>query len=85
MALIRFLSSMADFVSSMADFLASMAGLTDQNDLYVVGRIEGSNPADGALVRDERQTDTHWRAKGGQGSFNYRWNFDVQVCILLLI
>jgi len=46
--------------------------------MFIIGRVEGSNPADGALIRDQKQTDTHWRCKGGTASFNYRWAFDVQ-------
>jgi hypothetical protein len=57
----------------------SMDEITDQNDMFVTGRVEGTNPADGALVRQQKQTDTHWRCKGGKASFNYRWTFDVQV------
>ena len=57
----------------------SMDSITDQNDMFVVGRVEGTNPADGALIREQKQTDTHWRCKGGKASFNYRISFEVQV------
>jgi hypothetical protein len=56
----------------------SMDPLSDQNDLYIVGRLVGVN-LDGVVSTDRRQTDTHWRCKKGVGSFNWRWNFPLFV------
>ncbi|CAM9992524.1 unnamed protein product [Ectocarpus sp. 6 AP-2014] len=38
------------------------------NDLFVKSWLEGCDPL---------ETDTHWRAKGGKGSFNWRMKFRV--------
>eukprot|EP00752_Nemacystus_decipiens_P012046 g10680.t1 len=38
------------------------------NDLFVKAWLEGCEP---------QETDTHWRAKGGKGSFNWRMKFPV--------
>ena len=54
----------------------SMDPLSNQNDLYIVGRLLCVN-LDGAASTNRKQTDTHWRAKNGEGSFNWRWNFPV--------
>jgi hypothetical protein len=44
--------------------------LTKMNDLYCRCWLEGQSP---------RETDTHWRAKGGKGSFNWRFKWDVEL------
>ena len=43
---------------------------TGMNDLYARVWLEGQRPA---------ETDTHWRAKGGKGSFNWRFKWDVEL------
>ena len=48
--------------------VVAMDTLEDMNDLYVRCWIEGTEPQD---------TDIHWRAKKGKGSFNWRMKFDV--------
>ncbi|CAM9280641.1 unnamed protein product [Ectocarpus sp. 8 AP-2014] len=40
------------------------------NDLFVKSWLEGCDPL---------ETDTHWRAKGGKGSFNWRMKFRVML------
>jgi hypothetical protein len=42
--------------------------LTDMNDLYAKVWFEGVKP---------QETDIHWRARGGKGSFNWRMKFKV--------
>ncbi len=59
----------------------SMDPLSDQNDLYIVGRLVGVN-LDGAISTDTKKTDTHWRCKNGVGSFNWRWNFPLTIPLL---
>jgi hypothetical protein len=56
----------------------NMDPLSNQNDLYIVGRLVGVN-LDGAVSTDTKKTDTHWRCKKGVGSFNWRWNFPLTV------
>ena len=48
--------------------VVAMDTLEDMNDLYVRCWVEGCAPQD---------TDVHWRAKKGKGSFNWRMKFDV--------
>ena len=43
--------------------------VTDQNDLYIKGWVEGCT---------EQCTDIHWRCKKGKGSFNWRMKFKTQ-------
>jgi len=50
--------------------MISMDALEDMNDLYFTGWVEGC---------DKQSTDTHWRAKNGKGSFNWRMKFDVEL------
>ena len=50
--------------------VVSLDALTDQNDLFVKAWCEST---DGAQKKQE--TDTHWRAKRGKGSFNWRMKF----------
>ena len=42
----------------------------NMSDLFVKAWPEGCDPA---------ETDTHWRAKKGKGSFNWRLLFDVEL------
>jgi hypothetical protein len=48
------------------------------NDLYFSGHLR---TIANKQVREhpEQRTDTHWRAKGGKGEFNYRMLFDFEV------
>lgn len=48
-----------------------MDSVTKQNDLYVVCEMEGMN-----MEPQRQESDTHWRAKDGNGSFNYRMKFN---------
>jgi hypothetical protein len=48
--------------------VVSMDTITDMNDLYAKIWFEGVKP---------QETDIHWRAKGGKGSFNWRMKFKV--------
>lgn len=50
--------------------VASGDRMTSMNDLYTRCWIEGQRP---------QETDTHWRAKGGKGSFNWRFKFDIEL------
>jgi hypothetical protein len=47
-----------------------LLGGQNMTDMYVQVRPEGCK---------EQQTDTHWRAKKGKGSFNWRMLFDVEL------
>ena len=47
-----------------------LLGGQNMTDMYVQVRPEGCT---------EQQTDTHWRAKKGKGSFNWRMLFDVEL------
>jgi hypothetical protein len=49
---------------------ADTFGGQNMTDMYVKCWPEGSDPL---------ETDTHWRAKKGKGSFNWRFNFDVEL------
>eukprot|EP00479_Gromia_sphaerica_P010970 TRINITY_DN5233_c0_g1_i2.p1 TRINITY_DN5233_c0_g1~~TRINITY_DN5233_c0_g1_i2.p1 ORF type:complete len:189 (+),score=45.13 TRINITY_DN5233_c0_g1_i2:234-800(+) len=48
-----------------------MDQLTEQNDLYVTGIMDG--------VKGSQKTDTHFRAKDGKGNFNWRMKFPVML------
>jgi hypothetical protein len=50
--------------------VAAGDAMTNMNDLYTRCWIEGQRP---------QETDTHWRAKGGKGSFNWRFKFDIEL------
>eukprot|EP00752_Nemacystus_decipiens_P012043 g10677.t1 len=50
--------------------VVSMDTVTDQNDLFVRSWVEGC---------DSQETDTHWFAKKGKGSFNWRMKFKVSL------
>ena len=54
----------------------NMDPITKQNDMYVLGRLLCAD-LDGKVSTSRKQTDTHWRCKNGEGSFNWRWNFPV--------
>ena len=49
---------------------ADTYGGQDMTDMYIRSWIEGC---------DLQETDTHWRAKKGKGSFNWRMQFDVEL------
>jgi hypothetical protein len=49
---------------------ADTFGGQNMTDMYVRSWIEGC---------DHQDTDTHWRAKKGKGSFNWRMKFDVEL------
>ncbi|CAE7848142.1 FER1L6, partial [Symbiodinium sp. KB8] len=44
--------------------------LTNMNDMYARVWLEGMRPM---------ETDTHWRAKGGKASFNWRFLWDIEL------
>mmetsp|Transcript_15392 Transcript_15392/g.31719 ORF Transcript_15392/g.31719 Transcript_15392/m.31719 type:complete len:1960 (+) Transcript_15392:197-6076(+) len=50
--------------------MVSMDAMEDMNDLYFSAWVEGC---------DKQTTDTHWRARNGKGSFNWRMKFDVEL------
>ncbi|MES1915775.1 MAG: hypothetical protein MHM6MM_007676, partial [Cercozoa sp. M6MM] len=50
--------------------------ITDMNDLYVTGQLELGR---GAPVLKRQQTDTHMRAQGGMGNFNWRMKVPVEL------
>ena len=52
-------------------------GGTSMNDLYVSGHLR--TKARKILNEQKQETDTHWRAKGGAGNFNWRFVFDFEV------
>ncbi len=57
-----------------AENMKIMDELTKQNDLYIVCEMEGIEG--GKTLKPQRyETDTHWRAKEGKGSFNWRMKF----------
>eukprot|EP01050_Picozoa_sp_SAG11_P013626 SAG11_NODE_1605_length_4593_cov_2.083667_5_plen_382_part_00 len=49
------------------------------NDLIVSGHLTMNSQKD-----QKRETDTHWRAKDGKGSFNYRYIYDIELRELML-
>ena len=49
----------------------SSDAVTDMNDLYIKGWMDGSSDA-------VQSTDIHWRSKRGKGSFNYRMKWRVE-------
>jgi hypothetical protein len=49
---------------------ADTFGGQDMTDMYIRSWVEGC---------DLQETDTHWRAKKGKGSFNWRMKFDVEL------
>lgn len=49
---------------------ADTFGGQDMTDMYVKSWVEGC---------DSQETDTHWRAKKGKGSFNWRMKFEVEL------
>eukprot|EP00741_Cyanophora_paradoxa_P024855 tig00000310_g23996.t1 len=51
--------------------------ITDMNDLYITGTLEGYSQ----FHAIEKETDTHWRAKKGKASFNYRLVYDIELPI----
>ena len=53
-----------------AQDMISMDTTEDMNDLFFTGWVEGC---------DKQSTDTHWRARNGKGSFNWRMKFDVEL------
>jgi len=50
--------------------VVAMDTFEDMNDTYVRANIEGTDP---------QTTDTHWRAKKGKASWNWRMKFDVEL------
>ncbi|CBN78812.1 conserved unknown protein [Ectocarpus siliculosus] len=50
--------------------VVAMDTVTEQNDLFVKSWVEGC---------DAQETDTHWFAKKGKGSFNWRMKFKVSL------
>ncbi|CAM9674905.1 unnamed protein product, partial [Phaeothamnion confervicola] len=50
--------------------VVAMDTLENMNDLFVKAWVEGCDPI---------ETDTHWRAKKGKGSFNWRMKFKVSL------
>ena len=53
-----------------------MDEIVEMNDMYITGSMITSDE-NGRLNEAKKETDTHWRAKEGVGSFNYRWKFPV--------
>lgn len=58
--------------------------VTGMTDMYVRLILEGMPPTNDGDVGSRVQrwieeTDTHWRAKQGRGSFNWRSVFDVKL------
>jgi len=52
--------------------VVSFDHMSGMNDLYIKVWLQGQE-------KKKKQTDTHWRAKHGKGSFNYRMTFDVEL------
>ena len=57
--------------------MAIMDPMTQMNDLFVTGNLTTCDE-NRKLETRQLETDTHWRAPGGQGDFNFRWKWDVQ-------
>ena len=63
----------------MKDDTGRSASMTNDamNDLYFSGHLRTT--AKQQVCEQEQRTDTHWRAKGGKGEFNYRLVFDFEI------
>jgi len=57
-----------------AENLVNRDSMTEQNDLFFRLILEGLN-AEKNVVAIRKETDTHWLAQKGTGSFNYRLRF----------
>ncbi|KAK3276739.1 hypothetical protein CYMTET_15213, partial [Cymbomonas tetramitiformis] len=51
---------------------------TLQNDLYIRVIVQGID-GKGNIYQQAQETDTHWLASGGKGSFNYRLVFNLEL------
>eukprot|EP01051_Picozoa_sp_SAG22_P002062 SAG22_NODE_87_length_21437_cov_14.162480_19_plen_133_part_00 len=58
--------------------MAIMDPATQMNDLFITGNLTTCDESR-KLATWQLETDTHWRAAGGQGDFNWRWKWDVQL------
>eukprot|EP00736_Rhodelphis_marinus_P008919 Rmarinus@m.15524 len=58
--------------------MACMDTLTDQNDLFITATLEAKK-REGGVITQKEETDVHWRAKDGKGSFNYRLIFNFEL------
>jgi hypothetical protein len=58
--------------------MAIMDPMTQMNDLYITGNLTTADE-NRKIHSRMLETDTHWRAPGGQGEFNWRWKYSVQL------
>ena len=49
------------------------------NDLQFTATLAGHDPVEGQMVEDTQETDTHWRATDGKGSFAWRLVFKLNL------
>uniref|UniRef100_A0A7S3CX03 C2 domain-containing protein n=1 Tax=Palpitomonas bilix TaxID=652834 RepID=A0A7S3CX03_9EUKA len=59
--------------------MVSMDKVTKMNDLYITGIFEAIPPGSNGTITIKQETDIHWRAKKGKGSFNWRMLYDFEL------